>query len=150
MFMMAPLNVVGRPLARHSQHCRREFAAPEEVWRYIADDGGPIRLLTMPRILGYSFNPLSLYFCYACDGALRAILYEVNNTFGQRHSYFLPVETAAGAPIRSGANVRSARPASGAKSSMESRVGANCLTAPCPTTAKSSAPCNAPGSGFSP
>src|ERR1700756_1140460 len=31
MFMTAPLNVVGRPLARHSQHCRREFAAP--CWR---------------------------------------------------------------------------------------------------------------------
>jgi uncharacterized protein len=57
----------------------------------IAPDGGAIRLLTMPRILGYAFNPLSVYFCHARDGALRAVLYEVNNTFGQRHSYFLPV-----------------------------------------------------------
>lgn len=54
-------------------------------------DGGPIRLLTMPRILGYSFNPLSIYFFHRADGALRAILYEVNNTFGQRHSYFFPI-----------------------------------------------------------
>ncbi|MDH7639352.1 DUF1365 domain-containing protein [Sphingomonas oryzagri] len=54
--------------------------------------GGPIRLLTMPRILGFAFNPLSVYFCHDRAGALRAILYEVNNTFGQRHSYLLPVD----------------------------------------------------------
>ena len=49
--------------------------------------GGPVRLLTMPRVLGYGFNPLSLYFCYRPDGRLAAILYEVSNTFGDRHSY---------------------------------------------------------------
>jgi DUF1365 family protein len=54
-------------------------------------DGGRIRLLTMPRILGYAFNPISVYFCDDANGALIAILYEVNNTFGQRHSYFIPV-----------------------------------------------------------
>ncbi|WP_454885047.1 DUF1365 domain-containing protein [Sphingomonas oryzagri] len=59
--------------------------------------GGPIRLLTMPRILGFAFNPLSVYFCFEAAGALRAILYEVNNTFGERHSYLLPVEQADGA-----------------------------------------------------
>ena len=63
-------------------------------------DGGKIRLLTMPRILGYAFNPISLYFCHDRDGELLAILYEVNNTFGQRHSYFIPVEAAAAGPIR--------------------------------------------------
>jgi DUF1365 family protein len=63
-------------------------------------DGGPIRLLTMPRILGYAFNPISLYFCHDRGGGLRAILYEVNNTFGERHSYFIPVEAAASGPIR--------------------------------------------------
>ena len=63
-------------------------------------DGGAIRLLTMPRILGYAFNPISVYFCYGRDGALRATLYEVNNTFGQRHSYFIPAQTSGGEPIR--------------------------------------------------
>jgi DUF1365 family protein len=58
----------------------------------LALDGGAIRVLTMPRVLGYAFNPLSVYFCHGRDGALRAILYEVNNTFGERHSYFVPVE----------------------------------------------------------
>ena len=52
-------------------------------------DGGPIRLLTMPRILGYGFNPLSVYFCYRPDGALAALVYEVSNTFGERHSYLI-------------------------------------------------------------
>jgi DUF1365 family protein len=61
----------------------------------IEPDGGAIRLLTMPRILGYAFNPLSIYFCHGRDGAPRAILYEVRNTFGERHSYFLPAEGVA-------------------------------------------------------
>jgi DUF1365 family protein len=54
--------------------------------------GGPIRLLSMPRILGHVFNPLSVYFCHRADGALQAILYEVNNTFGERHGYLIPVD----------------------------------------------------------
>ena len=51
---------------------------------------GPTYLLCMPRILGYGFNPLSVYFCHARDGALAAIVYEVHNTFGERHSYLIP------------------------------------------------------------
>jgi len=62
--------------------------------------GGRIRLLTMPRILGYAFNPISIYFCDDVNGVLRAILYEVNNTFGQRHSYFIPVEVGERGQIR--------------------------------------------------
>jgi len=57
----------------------------------IETGGGPIRLLCMPSMLGYAFNPLSVYFCYRQEGGLAAILYEVNNTFGQRHSYLIPV-----------------------------------------------------------
>lgn len=53
----------------------------------ISPPGGPIRILTMPRILGYVFNPISMYFCYRRDGDLAAILYEVTNTFRQRHFY---------------------------------------------------------------
>jgi DUF1365 family protein len=51
--------------------------------------GGPIRLLCMPRLLGFVFNPISVYFCHDPDGRLSAILYEVNNTFGERHSYLI-------------------------------------------------------------
>jgi uncharacterized protein len=53
--------------------------------------GGRIRLLCFPRILGYVFNPLSVYFCHHRDGSLRAILYEVSNTFGEQHGYLIPV-----------------------------------------------------------
>lgn len=53
-----------------------------------------IVLMTMPRVLGYAFNPLSVYFCHDADERLRAILYEVNNTFGERHSYLIEVDPA--------------------------------------------------------
>ncbi|MBX7199931.1 MAG: DUF1365 domain-containing protein [Rhodospirillaceae bacterium] len=51
---------------------------------------GSITLLCMPRTLGYSFNPLSIYFCRYADGRPAALIYEVHNTFGERHSYVLP------------------------------------------------------------
>ncbi len=62
-------------------------------------DGATARLLTMPRILGYAFNPLSTYFCYARDGELRATVYEVHNTFGETHSYVAPAGSGA-RPLR--------------------------------------------------
>lgn len=62
--------------------------------------GGPIRLLTMPRIFGYGFNPISVFFCHTPDGALAALLYEVTNTFRERHSYLVAVPAGQTAPIR--------------------------------------------------
>jgi DUF1365 family protein len=56
------------------------------------EGGGPVRLLCMPRVLGYGFNPLSVYFCHAADGRPSAIVYEVTNTFGDRHSYLIACE----------------------------------------------------------
>ena len=70
----------------------RELLAAQGI-----DAGGPIRLLCMPRTLGYGFNPLSVYFCSRADGGLAALIYQVHNTFGERHSYVLPVEGGAGA-----------------------------------------------------
>ncbi len=64
------------------------------------EHGGAIRLLTMPRSIGYVFNPLSIYFCHRRDGSLCAIFYEVNNTFGQRHNYLIPVPPGATGLIR--------------------------------------------------
>lgn len=57
----------------------------------IAPPGGPIRLLCFPRILGYVFNPLSLFFCYDRNERLSAIIYEVHNTVGGAHAYAAPV-----------------------------------------------------------
>lgn len=64
------------------------------------ETGGPIRLLTMPRMLGYVFNPLSIYFCYRRDNSLAAIFYEVSNTFGERHSYLIPLAADSTGTIR--------------------------------------------------
>jgi uncharacterized protein len=61
--------------------------------------GGTIRLLCMPRIFGYGFNPLSIFFCCAAGRSLAAMIYEVHNTFGQRHSYLFPVSDRGGAVI---------------------------------------------------
>ena len=61
--------------------------------------GGRIRLLCFPRLWGYVFNPLSVFFCEAPDGRLAAILYEVSNTFGERHCYLEPVTPSAGGVI---------------------------------------------------
>lgn len=55
----------------------------------ITDAGGEIWLHTFPRVFGYVFNPVSFWFAHRADGALRAIVCEVNNTFGERHCYLL-------------------------------------------------------------
>ena len=66
---------------------------------------GAVRLLTMPRVLGYVFNPISLYYCHQADGRLAAMVYEVTSTFGVRHAYVIPVpsEDQAAGLIRQGA-----------------------------------------------
>lgn len=46
-----------------------------------------IELFAMPRLLGFAFNPLSLWLCHGADGRLSAVIYEVHNTFGERHFY---------------------------------------------------------------
>jgi len=55
----------------------------------LAHAGARIELLTMPRMCGYAFNPLSVYFCRDATGRVSAIVYEVHNTFGERHSYVI-------------------------------------------------------------
>ena len=65
--------------------------------RHLADagvelDGGPVRMLVFPRILGYTFNPITVWFGYDPDLRLRAVLYEVHNTFGHAHSHLAIVD----------------------------------------------------------
>ncbi len=62
--------------------------------------GGSVKVLCFPRVLGYAFNPISVYFCYRADGELAAVLYEVHNTFGESHSYLIPVDRPADKVIR--------------------------------------------------
>ena len=72
----------------------------------IAADGGAIRLLTLPRVLGFVFNPLSVYFCHRMDGTLAAIVYEVSSTFGRRHSYVAAAEPDPTGAVRQSAEKR--------------------------------------------
>ncbi|POF29310.1 DUF1365 domain-containing protein [Roseibium marinum] len=51
-----------------------------------------ILLLAYPRMLGYDFNPLSVYYAYGAEGQLIALVYEVRNTFGGMHTYVAPLE----------------------------------------------------------
>ena len=55
----------------------------------ITDADGEVWLQAFPRVLGYVFNPVSFWFCHRADGALRAIVCEVRNTFGEKHYYLL-------------------------------------------------------------
>lgn len=72
----------GAPLRAWVEARLRETGIPASAAR--------IRLLAFPRILGFVFNPLSLYFVEDAEGRLEAVIYEVNNTFGQTHAYVAP------------------------------------------------------------
>jgi uncharacterized protein len=50
-----------------------------------------VLLLAYPRIFGHVFNPISVYFAYDEEGVLATVIYEVRNTFGERHAYVCPV-----------------------------------------------------------
>lgn len=53
----------------------------------ITHANGEIVLLTLPRVLGYVFNPVSFWFCLNAEGKLACVLSEVRNTFGEKHCY---------------------------------------------------------------
>jgi len=98
-----------------------------------AIDGGPVRLLTMPRLLGYAFNPLNVYFVYLRSGALEAVVCEVNNTFGQRHAYVMSGAARTGESVRAFCGKRFyVSPFNGMDLTYDFRIeppGSNCLVA---------------------
>lgn len=70
----------------------------EHAWKLVggADGGERVKRVFMfcyPSVLGYVFNPLTVYYGFDADDRLRLMIYEVNNTFGGRHSYVVPVGT---------------------------------------------------------
>ncbi len=67
---------------------------------------GEIILQTFPRVCGFVFNPVSFWFCHNGDGALIAVLAEVNNTFGGSHSYLLH---DGGKPLPDGAEMHAGK-----------------------------------------
>lgn len=54
-----------------------------------------IEMLTYPRVLGYAFNPLTVFYCRRADGSPLAVIYEVSNTFKERHYYVFEVPAGA-------------------------------------------------------
>ena len=79
------------PVTRHSSLKQRVVAHLAAQGVDLA--GGRVVLVTLPRVLGYLFNPVSFYFCYDRDGAPVAALAEVTNTFKEMKPYFLGPET---------------------------------------------------------
>jgi DUF1365 family protein len=75
----------GSSLRAYAQRCAAEHS--------IDLMGGRVLLLCYPRLFGYAFNPLSVYFCYRASGELALLIYEVRNTFGEIHPYVLPVKS---------------------------------------------------------
>lgn len=57
----------------------------------LSEAAARIQVFCFPRLLGYVFNPLSVFFCYDAADRLRAVLYEVKNTFGDQHGYLIEV-----------------------------------------------------------
>jgi uncharacterized protein len=97
---LSPLFAVNRAALysfHESDHGRRDgcslraYAQARAAEHGIDLTGGRVLLLCYPRLVGYTFNPLSVYFCYRADGTLALLIYEVRNTFGEIHPYVLPV-----------------------------------------------------------
>ncbi len=94
-----------RPFARFEASDHFD-GAPDDTLRQRVDNfladrgidlrGGTVTALLQARVLGYVFNPLSLFWCHDADGVLRHVIAEVHNTYGGRHAYLLPPD--AGQP----------------------------------------------------
>ena len=76
----------------------RDYAQRRAAEHGVDLTGGRVLLLCYPRLLGYTFNPLSVYFCHRASGQLALVIYEVRNTFGDIHAYVLPVKSGDVSP----------------------------------------------------
>lgn len=85
----------------------------------LAQYGARIELVCYPRVMGYVFNPLSVYFCRDERGNLGAVVYEVTNTFGERKSYVIEVDDdgSSGGLVQSCAKEMYVSPYTGARGS---------------------------------
>lgn len=86
-----------RPLARfqardHFDGTGRSLRAAVDTYlarQGISLGGGRVLMLAQARVLGYVFNPLTVFWCQRPDGTMAAVIAEVHNTYGQRHAYLL-------------------------------------------------------------
>ena len=101
LFSLGRFNLLGFNVKDHGR--RDGSALRPAVEAMLAAAGHPepprrILLLCYPRVLGYVFNPLSVYFCYGAHERLTAVVYEVRNTFGELHPYVAPVRDGEAGP----------------------------------------------------
>ncbi len=85
--------------------CGPDDSLRQRIDSFLADRGidlrgGKITALMQAKVLGYVFNPLSLYWCHDADGVLRHVIAEVHNTYGDRHAYLLPPSGDGPAMVR--------------------------------------------------
>ena len=79
----APLGQKPRSIATNVREFLERSGCPLE-------ENGTIRILGFPRVLGYVFNPITLYFCFGADGVPHASVVEVGNTFRELKPYLVP------------------------------------------------------------
>lgn len=105
LYLILPLSTLGRdarPLFAFNRFSLFSFHTRDhgdgktnlETWARqqlahhgISEADGEIVLITLPRVLGYVFNPVSFWLCHDREHRLRAVIAEVSNTFGERHIY---------------------------------------------------------------
>jgi len=73
----------------------RDYARDALERQNLGEFAARITFITMPRLLGYAFNPISFYYCHDAQGRLGAVLHQVKNTFGDQVGYLMPVQDAA-------------------------------------------------------
>nr|WP_237710618.1 DUF1365 domain-containing protein [Saccharopolyspora spinosa] len=93
-----PLRVLARFEARdHLGDPRRTIRENLDRWLARHDvnlRGGRVLMLAHARVLGYVFNPVTIYWCHQPDGNLECIVAEVHNTYGERHCYLVHPDAA--------------------------------------------------------
>lgn len=101
LFSVGSFNLMSFEPSDHGGRGKMPLRAYVEA---LARDGGisskleRIDLVCMPRVLGSAFNPLSVFYCWTREG-LAALVYEVRNTFGERHSYVMAVRECDGGVV---------------------------------------------------
>ncbi|KJK33463.1 hypothetical protein UK23_45930 [Lentzea aerocolonigenes] len=96
-----------KPFARFES--RDHVGSPDKTIRANLDEwlaergiqlgGGQVLMLANARVLGYVFNPLSVYWCHDASGALVCVVAEVHNTYGGRHCYLLHTDAEGRASV---------------------------------------------------
>lgn len=92
----APISVWERDLGDGREHGLRDWVEDVLAQAGLAIPHPRIDILCYPRLFGFVFNPLTVYYCSDAEGVVRALIYEVSNTFGERWIYVLRTSEATG------------------------------------------------------